>query len=50
LGLNFSKQLLGLLGPSDNFDITSEVGKGSVFKFQIFENLNHIDALAQRIS
>jgi len=41
--------LLQRLGPCENFDITSEVGKGSVFKFQIYKNLNNISNEMQLI-
>lgn len=38
LGLVICKQLVGLLGPTDNIELVSKVGVGSKFSFDIYIN------------
>lgn len=40
LGLSICKKLVGLLGPTDEIKITTEVGLGSAFSFIIYETLS----------
>ncbi|KAL4441377.1 hypothetical protein ABPG74_013672 [Tetrahymena malaccensis] len=36
LGLVICRNIIGFLGPSENIDVESELGKGSTFSFQIY--------------
>ena len=40
LGLTISKHLIGLLGPEEKIYCNSVVGKGSIFCFYLYQNLN----------
>ena len=39
IGLTVSRLLVGLLGPDEKIEYKSEVGKGSVFSFRIYQNM-----------
>ena len=39
LGLTICRKLAGLLGPYNDLHITSELGKGSCFSFEIYKNI-----------
>ena len=40
LGLHLSKQLIGMLGPSESFEVDSIIDVGTKFEFFIYVNIN----------